>query len=60
MPFEDEQKEKPTDAYYVFLASGMWSLSVHRLGGAEERRQQIELLWHRGVLCLQGEFMFTL
>lgn len=38
----------------------MWSFPVHRLGGTEERRQQIELLWHGGVLCLQGEFSFII
>lgn len=38
----------------------MWSLLDHRLGGAEERRQQSELLWHRGVFCLQGEFRFSI
>ena len=44
----------------VFFLSGVWSLPVHRLGGAEERRQQTELLWHGGVLCLQGELFLIL
>lgn len=43
-----------------FFPSGMWSILVHRLGGKKERRQRTELLWDRGVLRLQGEFIFSM
>lgn len=42
-----------------YFATGMRSLPVHRLGGAEEGRKQTELLRYRGVFCLQGEFSFN-
>lgn len=37
----------------------MRSVSVHWLGGKEERRQQVELLRHRGMFCLQGKIIFS-